>query len=65
MAIDDLTKYIESGRELSSYLFTMRAEAKAKIKDDSACADFAKAKELAESDREWEKINLKSRLYCK
>jgi serine protease Do len=65
MAIDDLTKYIESGRELSSYLFTMRAEAKTKIKDDSACADFAKAKELAESDREWEKINLKSRLYCK
>ena len=65
LAIDDLTKYIESGRELSSYLFTMRGEAKTKIKDDSACADFAKAKELAESDREWEKINLKSRLYCK
>ena len=65
LAIDDLTKYIESGRELSSYLFKMRAEAKVKIKDDTACADFAKAKELAESDREWEKINLQSKPYCK
>ena len=65
LAIDDLTKYIESGRELSSYLFKMRAEAKTKIKDDTACMDFAKAKELATSDREWEKINLQSKLYCK
>lgn len=65
LAIDDLTKYIESGRELSSYLFKMRAEAKIKIKDDSACEDFAKAKEMAESDREWEKINLYTKLYCK
>jgi serine protease Do len=65
LAIDDLTKYIESGRELSSYLFKMRAEAKTKIKDDTACMDFAKAKELASSDREWEKINLQSKLYCK
>ena len=65
LAIDDLTKYIESGRELSSYLFKMRADAKTKIKDDTACMDFAKAKELASSDREWEKINLQSRLYCK
>lgn len=65
LAIDDLTKYIESGRELSSYLFKMRAEAKTKIKDDTACMDFTKAKELASSDREWEKINLQSKLYCK
>ena len=65
LAIDDLTKYIESGRELSSYLFKMRAEAKINIKDDTACADFAKAKELASSDREWDKINLQSKLSCK
>lgn len=64
-AIDDLTKYIESGRELTSYEFKMRAEAKLKLKDDSACADFAKAKELAASDREWDKINAQSKLYCK
>lgn len=65
MAIDDLTKYIESGRELSSYLFTLRGEAKARIKDGTACDDFAKAKELAASDRQWDKINVKARLYCK
>ena len=65
LAIDDLTDYIDSGRELSSYLFKMRADAKIKIKDDTACADFAKAKELASSDREWDKINLLSKLYCK
>jgi len=65
LAIDDLTDYIKSGRELSSYMFKMRAEAKIKIKDDTACADFAKAKELASSDREWDKINLLSKLYCK
>jgi len=65
LAIDDLTKYIDSGRELSSYLFAMRAEAKTKIKDDTACADFAKAKDLASSDRAWEKINLQLKLYCK
>lgn len=65
LAVDDLTTYIESGRQLHAYLFKMRGEAKAKIKDDTACADFAKAKEMAPSDREWETINVQSRLYCK
>jgi serine protease Do len=63
--VDDLTTFINAGRKMNSYGYMILGEAKAKIKDDTACADFAKAKELAESDREWEKVNLKSRFYCK
>ena len=63
--IDDLATFINAGRKMNSYGYMILGEAKAKINDDSACADFAKAKELAESDRQWEKVNLKSRPYCK
>ena len=64
-AIDDLSRFISAGRKLNSHGYMMLGEAKAKIKDDTACADFEKAKELSESDRQWEKVNVKARLYCK
>jgi hypothetical protein len=65
MQLIDLSRFISDGRKLNSHGYMMLGEAKAKIKDDTACADFEKAKELSESDRQWEKVNVKARLYCK
>jgi hypothetical protein len=51
-------------RNQTASVYLARGIAKAMIKDDSACADLEKAKDLAESDREWEKINKEYRKYC-
>jgi hypothetical protein len=51
-------------RNKVAFIYLSRGIAKAMINDDSACADLEQAKDLAESDREWEKINKEFRKYC-
>lgn len=63
-SIDDYDKYLRLRKDDISAVYLSRGIAKAKIKNDSACADLEKAKDLAESDREWEKINKEYRKYC-
>lgn len=63
--IKDYDKYLNSGRKEFASVYLTRGIAKAMIKDDGACTDLEKAKDLAESDREWEKINKEYRKYCK
>jgi serine protease Do len=63
--ISDYNKYLKIDRNKNASAYLSRGIAKAMIKDDSACADMKKAKDLAESDREWEKINKEYRKYCK
>ena len=64
-SIADYDKYLSLDRNQVALVYLSRGIAKAKIKDEGACADLEKAKELAESDREWEKINKEYREYCK
>jgi tetratricopeptide (TPR) repeat protein len=64
-SIDDYNKFLALERNQTASVYLARGIAKAMIKDDSACADLEKAKDLAESDREWEKINKEYRKYCK
>jgi serine protease Do len=64
-SIADYDKYLTMSKNDFAEVFMSRGIAKAKINDDSACADLEKAKDLAESDREWEKINKEYRKYCK
>lgn len=63
-SILDYDKYLSMSKNEIAIVYKSRGIAKAMIKDDSACADLEKAKELAESDREWEKINKEYRKYC-
>lgn len=64
-AISDYDNYLRLRRDDIASVYFSRGIAKAMIKDDSACADLEQAKDLAESDREWEKINKEYRKYCK
>jgi len=64
-AISDYDNYLSLRRADIDSVYFSRGIAKAMIKDDSACADMQKAKDLAESDREWEKFNKEYRKYCK
>ena len=64
-SIVDYDKYLTSDRNQAALVYLSMGIAKAMIKDDCACADLEKAKDLAESDREWEKINKEYRKYCK
>jgi serine protease Do len=62
--ISDYDKYLKIDRNKDASAYLSRGIAKAMINDDSACADLEKAKDLAESDRVWEKINKEYRKYC-
>jgi serine protease Do len=64
-AISDYDNYLRLRRDEIASVYFSRGIAKAMINDGSACADMEKAKDLAESDREWEKINKEYRKYCK
>ena len=63
-SILDYDKYLSMSKNETAIVYKSRGIAKAMIKDDSACADLEKAKDLAESDREWEKTNKEYRKYC-
>lgn len=64
-AIKDFQLYINSGRTPSADMYLKMGISKNNVNDSSACDDFKKAKDLAESDREWEKFNKEYRKYCK
>ena len=63
-SIADYDKYLGSDRNQAASIYLARGIAKAMINDNGACVDLQKAKDLAESDREWEKINKEYRKYC-
>ena len=63
-SIADYNEYLRIRKNDNATIYLSRGIAKIMIKDDSACADLEKAKDLAESDREWEKINKEFRKYC-
>ena len=62
--IPDYDKYLSISKNDIASVYLSKGIAKAKINDDGACADLEKAKELAESDREWEKVNKAYKKYC-
>jgi tetratricopeptide (TPR) repeat protein len=62
--ISDYNNCLKVDRNKVAFIYLSRGIAKAMINDDSACADLEQAKDLAESDREWEKINKEFRKYC-
>jgi len=64
-SIADYNEYLRLRKDDIASVYLSRGIAKAMIKDDSACLDLEKAKDLAESDREWEKFNKEYRKYCK
>lgn len=64
-SIDDYDNYLKLREDDIASVYLSRGIAKAMIKDDSACADLEKAKDLAESDRQWEMFNKEYRKYCK
>lgn len=64
-AISDFSQFIESGRECSASIYFYRGYSKAQIKDSTACDDINKAKELADSDREWEMLQKAYKDFCK
>ena len=64
-SISDYDKYLKLRKDDIAIVYLSRGIAKAKIKNDTACADLEKARELAESDREWEIFNKEYRKYCK
>lgn len=64
-SIADYDNYLNLRRDDIASAYLSRGIAKAMIKDDGACTDLEKAKDLAESDREWEKFNKEYRRYCK
>lgn len=53
-----------SGRECDATIYLLRGLAKAQIKDSTACYDLNKAKEMTETDREFEIIIRESKKYC-
>jgi len=63
-SIEDYDKYLSISKNDVASVYMVKGIAKAKINDDGACADLEKSKELAESDREWEKINKAYMKYC-
>ena len=63
--IRDYQTFIHSGRDVSADLYLKMGIAKFKINDSSACDDFQLAKDLAESDREWERINAVVKSKCR
>jgi len=63
-SIEDYDKYLSISKNDVASVYMVKGIAKAKINDNGACADLEKAKDLAESDREWEKINKEYRKYC-
>lgn len=65
MAIADYSKFIDSGRECSASIYFFRGFSKAQIKDPTACEDIDKAKEMAESDREWDMLQKAYKDFCK
>jgi tetratricopeptide (TPR) repeat protein len=64
-SIDDYDKYLTLRKDDIASVYLSRGIAKVMIKDDGACPDLEKAKDLAESDREWEKFNKEYKKYCK
>jgi serine protease Do len=64
-AIVDYSTFIDAGRDPVASIYFARGMAKARIKDPGACADIDKAKELAESDREWDRYQKAFREFCK
>lgn len=64
-SIADYNEYLRLRKDDIASVYLSRGIAKAMIKDVGACSDLEKAKDLAESDREWEKINKEYRKYCK
>lgn len=64
-SIADYNEYLSLRNDDIASVYLSRGIAKAMINEDSACPDLEKAKELAESDREWEKFNKEYRKYCK
>ena len=64
-SIADYDNYLKLRRDDIASVYLSRGIAKAKINNDSACADLEKAKDLAETDREWEKFNKEYRKYCR
>lgn len=63
-AVSDYSKFIDSGRECDATIYLLRGLAKAQIKDSTACFDLNRAKEMAESDREWEIMNREFKKHC-
>lgn len=64
-SIADYDNYLKLRRDDIASVYLSRGIAKAIINNDSACADLEKAKDLAETDREWEKFNKEYRKYCR
>lgn len=64
-AIADYNKFIESDRNIKSYPYFQRAVAKLWVQDTSACEDFAKAYEMAESEEDKKTISSWYEKYCR
>lgn len=64
-AIDDYTTFINSGRKCNATIYFLRGISKAQIKDSTACDDIEKAKDMAESDRDWDMIQKTYKDFCK
>lgn len=64
-AIVDYNRFIDAGRDPVASIYFARGMAKARIKDPGACGDIDKAKELADSDREWDRYQKAFREFCK
>lgn len=64
-AIVDYNRFIDSGRDPVASIYFARGMAKARIKDPGACGDIDKAKELADSDREWDRYQKAFREFCR
>jgi hypothetical protein len=63
-SVEEYDRYEASGRGLNSYFHLRRGVAKAKGRVSSACKDLQRAKDLAETDREWEEMQREFKTYC-
>jgi hypothetical protein len=63
-AVGEYDRFEASGRKGNSYFHHRRGIARANLGMQSACSDLQKAKDLAESDREWELLQKDYKRYC-
>jgi hypothetical protein len=63
-AVGDYDRFEASGRRLNAYFHHRRGIARANLGMRSACSDLQKAKDLAESDREWELMQKDYKHHC-
>lgn len=64
-AIVAYDRFEASGRKVNAYFHHRRGIAKANLGMRTACSDLQKAKDLAESDREWELLQKDYKRYCR